>query len=453
MSTPTAQLAGLAADAYVTHDQTNERDRVVIEGIEYKVIDQANARSGYQGTLYQRVDTGDYVVAHRGTEFDRELFRDGVVADGGMVLAGVNRQEADAMAFTRRAVDLANTLNQASCQVPSITVTGHSLGGTLAQITAHRLGLPAETFNAYDAAGLASDLPRTDPDIVNHVRATDMVSAASAHVGEVRTYAAQADIDALERRGYENNARFPDVRNPIGVAVGDGFGAHYGDNFLPNGPHGRSIINPDDRARAVANADMIADYRGDVARIHNGLALPRNVIDGIGDAGARLFGRERPDPAPPSAFAPGACPMPASTPTLEPAPRDPTDARHPDHALYQQAQRGVHAIDASLGRTPDAASDRLTASVLHGAKEGGLQRIDQVVLSIATPDARAGQSVFAVQAAPGDADYRRIQLDTGTAIATRVEDSFQRIDALNAQRATAQPAIEPAQVRSGPAMH
>jgi hypothetical protein len=32
------------------------------------------------------VDTREIIVAHRGTEFDREALKDGLLADGGMVL-------------------------------------------------------------------------------------------------------------------------------------------------------------------------------------------------------------------------------------------------------------------------------------------------------------------------------------------------------------------------------
>src|SRR3546814_4467037 len=60
--------------------------------------------SGYQGTIYQRADTDQIVVAHRGTEFDREPLRDGVFADGGMVFGQVNSQAADAIEFTREAL-------------------------------------------------------------------------------------------------------------------------------------------------------------------------------------------------------------------------------------------------------------------------------------------------------------------------------------------------------------
>ncbi len=44
--------------------------------------------SGYQGILYQSLDNGELILAHRGTEFDKQLFKDGFGADGGMVFFG-----------------------------------------------------------------------------------------------------------------------------------------------------------------------------------------------------------------------------------------------------------------------------------------------------------------------------------------------------------------------------
>src|SRR5690606_29187926 len=119
-----------------------------------------NPRTGYQGTVYQQVDTGAIVVAHRGTEFDREALRDGL-ADAGMVVARHNVQIKDAVELTRWAIGHARSEEVSGdySHAPEVTVTGHSLGGTLAQATAHHFGLRGETFNAYGAASLDRRIP------------------------------------------------------------------------------------------------------------------------------------------------------------------------------------------------------------------------------------------------------------------------------------------------------
>ena len=46
------------------------------------------------------------------------------------------------------------------------------------------------------------------------------------------------------------------------------------------------------------------------------------------------------------------------------SPATPTQPGHPDHPLYQQVRDGVAALDARYGRSFDATSERMTASLL-----------------------------------------------------------------------------------------
>ncbi|HZF97151.1 MAG TPA: hypothetical protein VEY92_02700, partial [Pseudoxanthomonas sp.] len=151
-------------------------EKVILEGVTYEVLDYMDSRSGYQGAIYQRVDTGEIVVAHRGTEFDREPIKDGVLADGGMVAKRANSQMADAIKLTQNALD--RTKHPANLSTyghtPEVTVTGHSLGGVLAQITAYKFHLRGETFNAFGAASLGHGIPEGGGQVVNHVKASDL---------------------------------------------------------------------------------------------------------------------------------------------------------------------------------------------------------------------------------------------------------------------------------------
>ncbi len=77
----------------VAHGDGEERDgkkgqmehmvgeKIDLEGVTYKVLEYMAKPSGYQGAIYQRVDTGEMVVVHRGTEFDREAIKDGAASD------------------------------------------------------------------------------------------------------------------------------------------------------------------------------------------------------------------------------------------------------------------------------------------------------------------------------------------------------------------------------------
>lgn len=106
---------------------------------------------------------------------------------------------------------------------------------------------------------------------------------------------------------------------------------------------------------------------------------------------------------------------------------DPRQASHPDHAMYQQIERGVHAIDAAHGRTPDQASARLTAALLPLAKENGLSRVDHVLMSQAYGNGvHNGENVFVVEGDPTDHAHLRARMNTAQALNTPEAQSFER---------------------------
>jgi hypothetical protein len=68
------------------------------------------------------------IIAHRGSEFEREPFKDGVIADGGMIFTGINAQASAAQAFTERAIAKAKAAAENEHVPLHITVTGHFYG-------------------------------------------------------------------------------------------------------------------------------------------------------------------------------------------------------------------------------------------------------------------------------------------------------------------------------------
>lgn len=279
MTLSATDYALLAQDAYKTRENDS---KVELGGINYRVMDHMNDPvTGYQGTAYQRLDTGEVVIAHRGTE---QVIRDGVITDGGMVLTGLNLQMGDATAFSKRVIDEAKNAADKGGYPLNVTVTGHSLGGTLAEATAYKFGLHGQTFNAYGAAGLLEGIPKGGNQVIDNVRATDVVSAASTHFGEVRVYAVQQDIDKLTKDGYRDNSTALSLRNPIAVAA-TSLSAHAIDNFVPDSKTlGQSIMSPENEARYRQHQGMIDRYRTDVldARtvISAGWEIPRAVVHG-----------------------------------------------------------------------------------------------------------------------------------------------------------------------------
>lgn len=285
MTLDSQQYAALASDSY---NKRQVDDKAIdIGGVNYKVIKHVDRPSGYQGTIYQRVDTGEIIVAHRGTEFDREMLKDGLT-DAGMATNRTNSQAKDALALTRDAIEEARNIGLTGPR-PEVTVTGHSLGGTLAQITAHHYDLRGETFNPYGAVSLGYRIPEGGNRVTNHVMAGDPVSAASDHYGKVKVYATPQEIATMKDRGYENNRSMFDSRNMAGAVKDMVVPSHSMHNFLnedANKKPDRSVLGDPQTQRLAQQYDpMIDKYRGDVENTRRGIThISRGPFERVGDA-------------------------------------------------------------------------------------------------------------------------------------------------------------------------
>lgn len=125
-------------------------------------------------------------------------------------------------------------------------------------------------------------------------------------------------------------------------------------------------------------------------------------------------------------------------PDAEEVPREPQERRslklsidqspawQMQNLLLDQIRAGVARIDASLGRTPDASSERMTASLYALAKEAGMTGVDHVVLGRAGTRAAEGEYVFLVKGDPATSIYQREQMKTADAVAAPVEQSLAR---------------------------
>ncbi|WP_416057811.1 XVIPCD domain-containing protein [Stenotrophomonas maltophilia] len=128
--------------------------------------------------------------------------------------------------------------------------------------------------------------------------------------------------------------------------------------------------------------------------------------------------------------------------------RNPAEVDHQDFALNRQIKGLVTELDHQNGRTPDATSDRMTASLLVLAKENGLTRVDQILLSSKTDTLASAQNVFVVQGSPSDPAMLRAHMPTVQAAQTPVEESLSRLEQLNqrlAQKSAEQHTIDQAQ--------
>ena len=274
------EYAYLAEDAYKTlepgiRDLKKLKPRVV-GGREYFVLEHADYRGthDYQGTIYMDAQTHEIIVAHRGTWSVSD-----VGVDLEMIRRQSNRQLPHAMALVEHAKALAREWNadNPNEQVPNISVTGHSLGGTLAQATAYQYGLHGVTFNAYGAAELPG-IPHNEStnQVINYVRATDVVSAGARHFGNTTILTTQKDIDMLNSYGYDNPAN---TRHNINAALHFSGASHSITNFTGSA----SMLSNEHEFKKLTHqhSEMIHQFREDIHhakdRIHK-IPAPRLLI-------------------------------------------------------------------------------------------------------------------------------------------------------------------------------
>lgn len=146
------------------------------------------------------------VIAFRGTEPDIisekiENYR----ADASWVIGAIfgNTKTFDVEMI--QAINLVATVHS-KYPTARIYLTGHSLGGAIAQILGARIGLPTATYNAPGAADRLSDIaqilePLADIDfankgnVVNYIMQGDHISLAGHQIGSICTVAQTEKVD------------------------------------------------------------------------------------------------------------------------------------------------------------------------------------------------------------------------------------------------------------------
>ena len=305
------------------------------------------------------------------------------------------------------------------------------------------------------------------------------VTDAYARAGVVRS---DADIDAASRAVTQDHARDGLGRSPYTLEV------------RPDGSIA-TLVGHDDRRmeiKSVTTAEEIERARTEATLSPHAIERPSEqdrdaraqaqreanlqglVQDGgaqtvaatmrMASSGRRDDGAQEPDarqddkqkaPSPNDRVEPVA----ASTLALSPRLPDPRDADHPDHRLYKQIEAGVARIDASTGRTFDATSERLAMSTLADAKAAGITSADHIALNNAGKLQQDGSRVsggtllFVVQGQdPSDPAARRSMTDVAQAVERPLEQSQQKLEAVNQQQAQilAQAQNNPTQDDPGP---
>jgi hypothetical protein len=258
------QGATLSSASYEDQQRGNT---VFVAGLEYQVFGSASSETGFQATAYQR---GDQIyIAYRGTEALKWDIWDQPVKDLGtdyqMVREQTDRQLPDADAFTQSVLAQVKAAHPDWELSKHLFVTGHSLGGTHAEIMAARYHLGGTTYNAYGAVdlgyGVPEGQPRDTPAFNGYMRASDVVSSASRHYGSSHIYATWQDIDSLHAGRYLDPADHAHPANPLLAAS---LSAHFISNFAPESGHDQSIMSAANEARYRQYQPAIDRYRSDV---------------------------------------------------------------------------------------------------------------------------------------------------------------------------------------------
>ncbi|WP_079365251.1 XVIPCD domain-containing protein [Hydrogenophaga sp. H7] len=262
-----------------------------------------------------------------------------------------------------------------------VTTTGHSLGGTLAQVSAHHFGLKGETFNAYGAVSLSWRIPEGGHLVINHMMAGDAVSAASPHFGETRIYARPEEVKTLLSKGYDNQTHWSDSLRPyspamwaagmtppstLGAAVALG-GSHSMHHFVEvdaGGQPDRSILaNPQARSLAQQQAVQIGEYRRDVRQMRGVLTAVSRGLDGNArDAIDTIRGPLEPG-------------EPAQREPRKGAALDPAALPEPTRRLLDDSRGHVQRLADQHGLPWDQGMENTVHAVALGAREAGLSRI------------------------------------------------------------------------------
>jgi hypothetical protein len=147
----------------------------------------------YFGVAFENIDTGQIVIASRGTQTLYDL----LVSDLNILRGIIPPTFFAAAEFASEVV----MTYQGSGR--EILVTGHSLGGADAEYQAAKLGLGGSTFAAL---GVKFAAPESAPNLVNYLYPQDAIANLSPHIGSVANIQLNGPaqwIDLLATRQYE----------------------------------------------------------------------------------------------------------------------------------------------------------------------------------------------------------------------------------------------------------
>ncbi len=131
--------------------------------------------AGFQAVAYKNTSTKEIIIAYRGTD----SLLDAIYSDAQIAFNLTPQQVNPAIQFYD------SIYNNFQDEGYTISITGHSLGGTLAQYVAAQKQVSAVTFNA---PGVSMPTGGNASGIINYVNMNDFIGCLNPHLGETRYY-------------------------------------------------------------------------------------------------------------------------------------------------------------------------------------------------------------------------------------------------------------------------
>ena len=166
-----------------------KRDWVPIKFDEQSSKVAVKDRFGFAAIAYKNKTTNEIIIAYRGTDSMGDI----VISDVQIALKDVPQQASKAVKFYERVKEMYPD--------SEISLTGHSLGGSLAHYVSAAKGVTSVTFNAP-----AVKLPKggDTSKIVNYVNLNDYIGCYGAHKAETRYYLP----DGMVEKGYKPHSDY-----------------------------------------------------------------------------------------------------------------------------------------------------------------------------------------------------------------------------------------------------
>ena len=195
----------------------------------YILLNIQTTQSGMSAIALQNPDTKELIFAFRGTDIGKSFFAaikdietDLAIASGGNVIVkeGLN-QFQDSFNF------YVNTIKKAggATNVGTISFTGHSLGGGLAQYLAYKTNGAYKTVT-FDAVGIGQVLPNINPRdyddvITDYVNENDFIGLYGTQLGRT-VYIRDMGSDKLRKRNRDHDLTMKYIQGAIASAAGKG---------------------------------------------------------------------------------------------------------------------------------------------------------------------------------------------------------------------------------------